>query len=147
MPMARNVFAVLIATLSGQCAAAQCLEYEPAPVKLRGRISRQVFPGPPEFASVKEGDTPEVAWILQLAKAVCVNANAADELNNQKETGVTRVHLALDQADYSRYRALLHKAVVVQGTLFHAITMHHRTAVLLRVGSISAASAPSRSRL
>jgi hypothetical protein len=145
--MTRVVFAVLIVLLSGQCVAARCLEYEPAVVKLRGRISERVFPGPPEFASVKEGDTPEVEWILQLATPVCVNANVADELNDQKETGVTRLQLVLGPDSYKRYRALLHKPVLVKGTLYHAITMHHHTAVLLTVESISAATAPSRSRL
>jgi hypothetical protein len=136
--MWRLSFAVLAVSISGQCAAADCLEYEPATVQLRGRISRQVFPGPPNYDSVKAGDAPEVVWILKLRKPVCVNANAADELNNQKESGVTRLHLVLSQGEYDRYRALLHEDVLVKGTLFHWITGHHHTPVLLTVGSISA---------
>jgi hypothetical protein len=75
-----------------------------------------------------------------------VNAKTNDELNDQKESGVMRLQLVFMKGEYVTYRALLHKSVLVKGTLYHAFSGHHRTAVLLTVESISAAPIPPRSR-
>ena len=37
-----------------------CVAYEPNGVQLTGRIVTKVFPGPPNYESVKEGDEPLV---------------------------------------------------------------------------------------
>src|SRR5215813_15064234 len=49
-----------------------CLSYEPTVVKLRGTIISRTFPGPPNYESIREGDTPEAYWLLVLPRPACV---------------------------------------------------------------------------
>ena len=38
-------------------------------VVLRGRISQYTFPGPPNFESVENGDSPETRWVFEIPKS------------------------------------------------------------------------------
>jgi hypothetical protein len=116
-------------------ATADCLEYGPV-VQLAGKLVRQTFPGPPNFASVAHGDTPEVAWILHLDKPVCVRARPGDDI----DVAVSHLHdlqlvLGSDN-NYQRAEGLLSRRVIVSGVLFGAHTGHHHTPVLLAVKNI-----------
>jgi hypothetical protein len=116
-------------------ATADCLEYGPV-VQLAGKLVRQTFPGPPNFASVAQGDTPEVAWILHLDKPVCVRARPGDDI----DVAVSHLHdlqlvLGSDN-NYQRAEELLSRRVIVSGVLFGAHTGHHHTPVLLAVKNI-----------
>ena len=42
--------------------------YEPEEVELRGILYEEVYPGPPEYTSVKMGDRPEKAVFLTLLR-------------------------------------------------------------------------------
>jgi Domain of unknown function (DUF4431) len=114
----------------------RCLAYETDGVKLTGRIKIRTFPGPPNFESVKKGDTPEVAWVLHLAKPICVKADQENEFD-VAENNVTDVQLALD-SEHKEWRALArsHALVTVTGKLFHSHTGHHHTAVLMEVAGM-----------
>jgi hypothetical protein len=113
-----------------------CLSYEPAPVTLTGKVTRKVFPGPPNYESVKAGDEPEVAWLLQLSKPVCVKADGKDEFNVAVER-VAVIHLVLQGKQFSQLRRLERKgAVTLGGTLFHSFTGHHHAEVLMSVKSM-----------
>ena len=109
-------------------AAAQCLDYEPEVVTLRGSLVRETHPGRPNYESIQNGDEAEVIWVLHLADEVCVNA--ADELNAEAHQ-VTRVQLVLKAEQYEKYRDLLGHQVEVVGQLFQAHTGHHHTTLLL----------------
>jgi hypothetical protein len=113
-----------------------CLEYEPATVRLTGVLRRTVFPGPPNYESVAEGDTPEQYWVLALSNPICVAANSESEFN-VAESDVRHVQLIL--ADYAKYKHLVGRRVVVKGRLVHAITGHHHTAVLLQLEQMTPA--------
>jgi hypothetical protein len=68
-------FATTIAILvfGLQCAAAACLNVSGTErLELRGELTYRVFPGPPNFADVKAGDSPEPAFLLALPRPVCV---------------------------------------------------------------------------
>ena len=112
-----------------------CLEYE-RPVQLTGNLIRKTFPGPPNFESVKQGDTPEVAWILHLDKPVCVKARPGDDF----DVAISRLQdlqLVLgNDHDYQRSRKFLARKVIVTGVLFGAHTGHHHTPALLDVKDI-----------
>lgn len=129
------VFVFLVACV-GEVKSEECLSYEPAKVALTGTIMRKTFPGPPNYESIENGDEPETYWILKLKKPVCVKGNPDDELNSETEKNVKNIHLVIDGEKYARYRHLVSKNVVAQGTLFHAHTAHHRTKVLLMIISI-----------
>ena len=124
--------------LSAAAGAETWVSYEPATVTLTGKISRRVFPGPPNYESVKKGDAPEVAWLLRLERPVSVKAKQGDEFN-QTRRNVRDLQLALGPDDFKRYRSLLGKRVAVSGQLFGAHTGHHHTAVLLQVKSLKTA--------
>ncbi|MBA2340691.1 MAG: DUF4431 domain-containing protein [Pyrinomonadaceae bacterium] len=119
-------------TASGERQA--CLSYEPTVVTLAGRITKHIFPGPPNYESVRRGDAPETTWVLHLARPVCIE-RGQDEID-EREEGVMDLQLALEPAEYTRYRNLLNQVVVVRGKLFHSHTGHHHTKVLLDVNDI-----------
>ena len=112
-----------------------CLKYEPDIVTLSGVIERHTFPGRPNYESIKNGDEPETVWILKLQKSICVVAADSDQFN-ETEYNARRMHLVLQPQQYKQYEKLLNRKVVVTGTLFHAITGHHHTKVLLRTNEI-----------
>jgi hypothetical protein len=144
MPMAQKpCLTILLATLVAFCCASagpasqgDCLPYEPASVTLTGKVSTKVFPGPPNYESVKEGDKPEVAWLLHLAKPVCVRAENQDDLNSP-EDGVSDIQLVLQGNQFRQVRRMMKKgAVTVTGKLFHSHTGHHHATVLIVVNRI-----------
>lgn len=130
------LFALMFAGFGESARAAQCLSYEPAKVNITGMIVRKIFPGPPEYSSIEEGDMPEQFWVLKPTKPICVNGDPSDIVNSEAEKNVTGLHLVLDARQYAKYKGYVSKQVVVSGTLFHAHTGHHRTRVLLEVSEI-----------
>ncbi|MBI5078726.1 DUF4431 domain-containing protein [Candidatus Saganbacteria bacterium] len=132
-------FAVALAAIParGQGPGPACLEYEPATVTVTGVIHRMLFPGPPEYSSVEEGDMPLWNWILFLEKPVCVNARPVDTLY-EEEYGVMRMQLAPVYMDNmsERYKNVLGKRVAVKGELYHSHTGCHVTKVLIMPRSI-----------
>ena len=116
--------------------AGDCLPYEPASVTLTGKTFRKVFPGRPNYESIKDGDEPEPAWLLRLAKPICVRADKKDEFN-EAENNVSLIHLVLRGKQFSQLRRLRKKGTVTfTGTLFHSITGHHHADVLMWVLSM-----------
>jgi len=134
--MIRKLIVVLLLGISlcstSSAQRSRCLKYEPEVVELNGTIHRQTFPGRPNYESIKEGDEPETYWILKSKKAICVRADSSDD-GNESEANVTRIQLVLDQRQYVIYKSMLGKKVTVKGTLFHSISGHHHTKVLLTV--------------
>ena len=127
---------VALCLLRAGAGAAPCLEYEPHVVELRGALTLEVFPGPPNFDNLAKGDTPEHVWILTLSSPICVNANAVDELDRAVPTA-NRVQVGFREfAGYKQYESMLGHDVIVSGTLFPAHTVHHRTAVLMTIKTI-----------
>jgi hypothetical protein len=113
-------------------AVGACLEYGPI-VQLRGKPVKEVFPGWPHFESVEKGDEPTVYWILHLDQPVCVRGK--DEFNRAL-TGITRVQLVLTTEQYSKFKGMVNKQVVVSGELYAAHTRYHRTDLLIIVHSM-----------
>ena len=119
-----------------------CLSYQPAVVHLRGTLTRQTFPGPPEYASVKKGDRPETFWILVLEKPVCVDQRKMQSDLYPAESNVRRVQLVLTPETYKQYKGLVGEKVIATGPLFARSTIHHRTAVLLTVKTLERSGGP-----
>jgi hypothetical protein len=112
-----------------------CLAYEPTVSTLAGVITKVDFPGTPEYQDFSKGGKKETYWILKLNKPFCVRGKESDTLN-VTEANVTEVQLVLGSMLYDKYRSLMEKPVTAKGTLFHAVTVHHHTQVLLQVQSI-----------
>jgi len=111
-----------------------CLRYEPDTVALTGMLTRKVFPGRPNYESVKDGDEPETGFYLELAVPVCTVASPDSANNNNGALQDVRlVQLVLDAAGYARLRPQLGHQTTLRGTMFAAFTGHHHAPLLLQV--------------
>jgi hypothetical protein len=128
--------------LGGFCPSAsgqKCLEYGPT-VSLTGTLRSEVFPGPPNYESIKRGDRKERAIILTLATRACTTGNDPQGFD-VPESGIREMQLVVTKdTHWKTVRRLMGKRAIVTGTLFHAHTGHHRTKVLIDVASIRAAA-------
>ena len=110
--------------------AAECLRYEPATVMLPGIVSLRNGFGPPGFGEDPAHDSKESWYVITLDSPICVRASPNDLLNGEAESDVMEMQIVLRDG-FSSYRDWIGKHVAITGTLFHAITAHHRTAVLV----------------
>ncbi|MGO4706371.1 DUF4431 domain-containing protein [Microvirga sp. 2MCAF38] len=117
-----------VGALSVKAQASDCLSYE-NPVAIEGVLMRATYPGPPNYQSVAEGDVAETYFFLKPTRSFCVNA-ADDGLGDAVEK-VTRIQLVLSGAQYSQLRRWIGRRLRLKGSLFGAITGHHRTPVLM----------------
>src|SRR5688500_18092266 len=132
---------VLLVASSSSPARAQCLKYGPAVITLTGTLRSQVFPGPPNYESIKRGDRKERAIILILTTPVCTTSHEPPQGLDEAEKNVREIQLVVTKsAHWKTVERRLTKRVVITGTLFHSHTGHHRTKVLINVASIRSAA-------
>lgn len=135
------IIAMVLLCGIARAATNKCLDYRPAVVKLRGMLVRKTFPGPPNYESIRKGDTPENYWLVVLRKPVCVNESKSDPEIDSAKRNIYRIQLVVPTDNfYDKHRKLLGKQVVAVGTLYEAYTGHHKTPVLLWVSTLSKAS-------
>jgi hypothetical protein len=111
------------------------------PTQLLGKISIETFPGLPNYESIKEGDEPEVYWILTTEKPYCGQGEdfgSEGQKITQIEKNQTRFQLMLTPEQYTQWKALLPNKVSVEGSMMMAHTGHHHTAMLIEVTKIKA---------
>ncbi len=113
--------------------AAPCLRYGSGEVTIQGELSRRTFPGPPNYESVAAGDSAETAILVTLASPVCVTPDSASASPDDVfENDVHEIQLAVAADSVWRQLGQVRgQRVAVTGTLFHAISGHHHTRVLL----------------
>ncbi|WP_413496207.1 DUF4431 domain-containing protein [Morganella psychrotolerans] len=100
-------------------------------VSITGEMKRTVYPGPPNYESIEDGDEPEIYWILHTQKAMAC-------MNNAPEWGdKDKLQLVISGDFYNENKQLLNKPVVVNGQLMYAETGHHHTPVLIVVDSVA----------
>jgi hypothetical protein len=116
-----------------------CLSCEPSVVKLTGTLMRKTFPGPPNYVSVEQGDKPEVYWLLNLTKPICVAEDPAEPGWNPAHKDIRTMQLVIPAAFYKKYKNLVGQRVEITGSLFGEQTAHHYTPVLLTVRSLAKA--------
>ena len=132
---------LLVAGYCSSATAQSCLEYGPT-VSLTGTLRSQVFAGPPNYESIRRGDRKEAAIILTLVTPTCTTGNDPAGID-VPETGIREMQLVvMKSADWKTIRRRMGKRALVTGTLFHAITGHHRSKVLMDVASIAPLGAP-----
>lgn len=103
--------------------------YEPSIIQLTGTLKECICPGPPEYENIEMGDTPEHVFVLTLDYPVHVRElTPKKDFLDEPEDNVTEIQVA---ASSSEARPILGKHVKISGTLFHAITAHHRTEVIM----------------
>jgi hypothetical protein len=116
--------------------ADSCLSYEPAAVRFTGVLVRRVLPGPPNYESIQQGDAPEPTFFVVLTRPICVSGDSTSEVNTETEAGLDTIQVGPDDSNWTPFRRLVGRRVEVSGTLSHAITGHHRTRVVMAVGTI-----------
>jgi hypothetical protein len=143
--------AVMCAALNvGAQARAACVDVrQTEPLSFKGALSRQVFPGPPNYEDVRKGDTPERAFIIKLDAPICATG---DEFLDSSEAFDT-VQLLVDNsakggpALLSSLTRLIGKRVLVMATSgFGAENGHHHAPLLATVVSIAADGAGAAGR-
>jgi len=126
--------------LAQKSSKAACLSYEPSVVELTGILIRRTFPGPPNYESVHRGDSPEVYWLIDLSRPVCVHEGKTNPDLNPARKDIRRVQLViLDPTIYETKKELIGKRVVARGALFGEHTRHHHTRVLLTTSTLTKA--------
>lgn len=130
MKFSKVLAATAIAVGLGRASAnAECLSYN-GRVTVSGKLTRQTFPGRPNFESVARGDEPETYFVLRLDHAACVRANPADD-QSVFVPSIRDMQLMLNGTQFPQLRPLLGKHVHLSGSLEPAVTGHHHTAVML----------------
>ncbi len=111
--------------------------YEPEEVNLRGILYEEVYPGPPEYTSVKMGDRPEKAVFLTLKEPINVelkkNTELEEDVINIPEKGIRELQVVFSDSKPSADQ--IKQEVSLKGTLYHACTAHHHRRVLMMVNS------------
>jgi len=61
-------------------------------VKLAGKVLREVYPGRPNFESVKKGDEKETGWFLIFEKPICVKGGILRRENDPINISVSNIN-------------------------------------------------------
>ncbi|GEB90110.1 hypothetical protein [Zymomonas mobilis] len=105
------------------------------PSELTGQLESIIFPGPPNYEDVQNGDIPEFTYVLKLRKPICISGEDADPSNYFQA-----VHLVETNATAPQLHRLLHQNVTVKLTnTMAAITGHHHEPLVVTVTSIQLA--------
>lgn len=115
---------------------AACLPFGPRTVTLSGKAVTRMFPGPPDFKNIDNGNAAENALLLQLDAPICVAAATGVGSNVVEEREIREIQL-LPQSSYKAAYSLAGLRVTATGPLFHAQTGHHHTKVLMTLQRIS----------
>jgi hypothetical protein len=128
-------FVVLLITyfvaVSLSLAKTVTLHYAPEKVTLAGKLRLETFPGPPNYESISDGDAIEAGAYLILDQPIQVDLYPGAPINTEIcESNVRVLHIASSKdIDWKMVRQQKH--VVICGTLFHALTGHHHSRVLI----------------
>jgi uncharacterized protein DUF4431 len=104
-----------------------------APVYVSGELQTQIFPGPPNYESIADGDTEERAHILMLPRHVCL----VDGELAQGQERFAQAHLYSTNPQMNDLMSAANGTTVsVSGEGFGAHTGHHRAPLVIEVSEI-----------
>jgi hypothetical protein len=113
-----------------EAARSDCVDYEPKTVTLTGTITAHMDYGPPNFGEDPAHDAKEHYWRLDLDKPICVNGSERDDPEMQGERNIKHLQI-LYLNEYPAGGDWVGHRVSITGTLFHRISGHHHTRVLI----------------
>ena len=103
------VFGFLL-TWPACAAAAPCYDISKGqPARLTGSLDYVVFAGPPHYADVQKGDTPNPSFVLRLAHPICIQGNKSAD----PKSPFRAVQLAKTARVEGKLKPLLHRDVTV----------------------------------
>jgi hypothetical protein len=124
----------------------KCLSYLPSVVSLEGTFLRKAFAGPPNHRSIRGGDKPEMHFVLDLEKPVCLYEDKTKPAWNPARSEVREVELLLEGEQIPQYTALIGRAVIATGQL-SAVALHPVAPVYLVVDNLKAQISKADPRL
>jgi len=119
----------LIALSAHAGAESQCLKYNEDGVVLAGRVVFTTFFGPPNYGENPDTDSKEKQAILKLEQPICVNADP----KTYEDAEASQAEVTLVPIQKIGFNQYTNKRIQVTGNLFHAISGHHHTPVLISV--------------
>lgn len=136
--MIKNILAVIPLVIVCQASLGNECVQEGDEITLHGSISKETFPGRPNYESIEMGDEPETVSILKTNKKLCMSGTYTD--SNEKYTlkELTKFHLVFSDTGHSQTTDAS-RGLIVVGHIRHAVTGHHHTPAILEVSSIDAA--------
>jgi hypothetical protein len=126
---------VLLASAAGS--AAHCLRYLPSKVSVTGTVFERTDWGPPNYREDPAHDRPEPHDYIRLDTPLCVFGVPGDAPDDITEKNVSIMELAWDSEEWP-IPNVVGRHVLLTGGLFHAISGHHHTRVLLMVSRVRA---------
>jgi hypothetical protein len=131
-------------------AAAACLDVRQGTgFVFEGVLAYRIFPGPPNYEDVRQGDRPEPAYILRLDQPVC--ATGDEFLDGNKKIDRVQIYPGKESSTSQNLpkemRRMVGRRVSVEGkSPFGAHTAHHHAPLLLPIGRIAASPSSHRSK-
>jgi hypothetical protein len=123
------VFLIAASAPALSAQGAVCYRYESDSLTLTGNVVRKVFPGRPNYESVKAGDAPDTVYVLQLARPLCT----ASTKEFDGKPAVREVQLYFAKEDASTISDMRGKSASLRGTLTGAVWGWHHLPVLFQV--------------
>lgn len=112
-------------------------------ITLKGKLRLKLFPGPPEYGSIEEGDRADYTWIVELDEPSFLLALNAPESELSldladiiKREDAHDLILCLDEKHERTCEEYKDQDVIVRGILFHAHTAHHHIPLLIDLKDI-----------
>ena len=123
------LFAAVFLCACDAATAAECLKAEMEGESAEGRLQRV------RFTDVDYGNRVEFAFILNLAKAACLDGE--DEFDKIDST--LKIHVfSMDKAIDHSLRANIGRQIRVLGWPYGEHTAHHRAPIVMRVTAVKA---------
>jgi hypothetical protein len=134
------VLAANLAASAQPSSAAACIDLKQAkPLRFNGVLTREVFPGAPNYEDIHKGDKPEPAYILRLRESICVTGDTFVDSSRQ----IDRIQIfpanttKKSQVLWKQLRGFVGRSVAVDGREpFGAHTGHHHAPLLLPITKI-----------
>ena len=123
----------LISISTAICASAHataCEKYDLPATTLSGTVTIETFFGPPGYGESPATDLKERQAILHLVKPLCTVASGDDPAERDQ------VMVTLAPMGKFSLQPVAGKLVTVSGSLFHAISGHHHTPVLIAISEV-----------
>ncbi len=128
MLMTLKIFPLFLLSILGLFGVEKTfVPYEPEVIILFGTLSERIYPGPPNYTSIENGDAPESVLILKLPQPIQVG-NPDTEPRNQPEKDVLEIQLTVAETLPPSFN---NQHFLIKGSLFHAFESNHHTLVVM----------------
>ena len=119
------------AVILAGCSSETRIVGEGQTITVQGRLSRETFPGPPNYESIEKGDHPETYWVLGVNEPVCARGEDMENGDLYMSAETQRLQLVMKGVQYNEFKSMTGSWVKVSGEVFIGHTGHHNTPVLL----------------